>query len=447
MGKDLKYEMFLKEPGRIKKTQREILRPGSIDLIHLREHVLNWSNFKGVPSVFPPAEHEHDWDAVADKPVTTEKWKRTVGPGGDYATWAAMVDEMPYLFAHDAAVTIKKGTTLKEDCKLYARRSVGLGAKIVIKAEDYFPKTGSLPTASSATTTTLVDSSQSWLPDRFAGMWVLIVDGTGTDNGFVKITGNDATSLTVASWPGTQPDATSRYQIVGSLFDGEGSLYYLLDTSYNDVAIEVYGVGFYNSDYYGLYSMLNKSVVTKYCGAYGNGGPGMYHQYGDNASHWYCGFVNNNTYGTSGEAGLLMHATGYTLAVGCGFSDNGVYGVYVSVGSYFWSTNNFGDGNGDWGTYADGGSDAGFYGTECSGSEGDHRIAARYNIVTSEDYRAIGDTSIAYSGDFVSTVTINGRTVTFTNDGDKYTKYEDDAYTWTPAYTDGKITAVTVGVK
>lgn len=66
-------------------------------------------------------------------------------------------------------------------------------------------------TATSGSTTTLVDSSKSWDVDEFAGLWVMIIDGTG-EGQMVKIVSNTATTLTFAAIT-TAPDATTVYQI------------------------------------------------------------------------------------------------------------------------------------------------------------------------------------------------------------------------------------------
>ena len=77
--------------------------------------------------------------------------------------------------------------------------------------------------------------------DYFNGCWVFIVDGTGTDNGFVAITDYvDATGdVVVASWPGTQPDNTSRYLIFGALIDGASSRANALVINNNTVEIRI----------------------------------------------------------------------------------------------------------------------------------------------------------------------------------------------------------------
>lgn len=53
-------------------------------------------------------------------------------------------------------------------------------------------------------------------------------------------------------------------------------------------------------------------------------------------------------------------------------------------------------------------------------------------------------TAIVYSGNFVDTLTVGSRVITFINDGVKYTSWSDTVNTWTPTYTGGKITGVTV---
>jgi hypothetical protein len=67
-------------------------------------------------------------------------------------------------------------------------------------------------TATSASSTTLTDSSKEWIADQYIGGTVRIVSGTGAGQ-TVAITDNGTDSLTVASWPGGQPDSTSRYVI------------------------------------------------------------------------------------------------------------------------------------------------------------------------------------------------------------------------------------------
>jgi hypothetical protein len=67
----------------------------------------------------------------------------------------------------------------------------------------------------SATATTLVDSTKNWDNNQYQGCRVRIVCGTGLGNE-AAITSNDATSLTVASWGVATPDTTSKYEIMDS---------------------------------------------------------------------------------------------------------------------------------------------------------------------------------------------------------------------------------------
>ncbi|NCC99953.1 MAG: hypothetical protein EOL95_09690, partial [Bacteroidia bacterium] len=60
----------------------------------------------------------------------------------------------------------------------------------------------------SATATTLVDSSKSWTSDQWIGYAVYIYSGTGKGQ-IREITDNDDTSLTVGTWT-TNPDSTSK---------------------------------------------------------------------------------------------------------------------------------------------------------------------------------------------------------------------------------------------
>jgi hypothetical protein len=69
--------------------------------------------------------------------------------------------------------------------------------------------------ATSGTATTLVDSTKNWRNNQYLNCRVRVVAGTGEGNDAV-ITGNSATTLTVASWGVATPDATSKYEIMDS---------------------------------------------------------------------------------------------------------------------------------------------------------------------------------------------------------------------------------------
>jgi len=68
-------------------------------------------------------------------------------------------------------------------------------------------------TATGGSTTTLVDSAQSWETDQYAGYWLFCRDGTG-EGQKVRITSNTATTLTFSAVT-TGFDATSVYEIRG----------------------------------------------------------------------------------------------------------------------------------------------------------------------------------------------------------------------------------------
>jgi len=79
-------------------------------------------------------------------------------------------------------------------------------------------------TATSATTTTLVDSTQSWTIDTYTGLWVTAWKGTGAGQSRL-ISSNTGDTLTVTpAWVDT-PDGSSQYTI--------GGIYYQYIHSYN----------------------------------------------------------------------------------------------------------------------------------------------------------------------------------------------------------------------
>jgi len=82
-------------------------------------------------------------------------------------------------------------------------------------------------TATSATSSTLVNSAKNWALNQWANSQVRIVSGTGA--GQIRIvTSNTATTLTVPTWTVT-PDATSQYVIEGN----DDYLYYMGSASVN----------------------------------------------------------------------------------------------------------------------------------------------------------------------------------------------------------------------
>lgn len=307
--------------------------------------------------------------------VTTAAWSKSIGSGGDYATWAAMIADMSDLIAHIVTITIKAGTTLTETCDLRNKHGLTSTATIVVQAEKYFPTSGELPTADSATATTLRDAALATAAlgnDYFNGCWVLVVDGTGTDNGFVLITDYiDATGdVVVASWPGTQPDNTSRYLIVGALIDG-GAVRRCLDVRYNTCGISLYGIGVYDSDDYGIYAEHSFYILGYYNGVYQCSSAGLYF-HTTNFNFRYNGIVKCNTANQDYNGGITVEIGSSGRLYYSGISDNNQRGIYVLHGSFAYPYNNFGDANGLWGIYSQYSGQVRILGTECSGSSGNH---------------------------------------------------------------------------
>lgn len=66
--------------------------------------------------------------------------------------------------------------------------------------------------ATSGTTTSLVDSTKSWIPNQWANYFFKVEAGTGYGSGRILITSNTATTLTFATQTFT-PDTTTKYEI------------------------------------------------------------------------------------------------------------------------------------------------------------------------------------------------------------------------------------------
>lgn len=319
---------------------------------------------------------------------TTANFTKSVGSGGDYATWTSLLAAIPDLISHTVSITIKAGETIPALMNVNGLlRSSTLGL-FKISAEKYFPTTGDIPTADSATATTLRDAALSAAAlgdDYFNGCWVFISDGTGTDNGFVSITDYvDATGdITVASWPGTQPDNTSRYIIVGALVDGSGTAISCAYLHSNSCPVVVSGIGFKDSYTYNVHIENSSLTSFYYCGSYSSERSGFYVKGACYADIRYCGSVDNNTDNIAYDGGLRFTSGSSGFVYKCGISDNDKRGILVENGAHVIAQDCFGDNNGDWGTYAQRSGQAYCPGTECSGSSGDHSNGA-------------GDGSLAY---------------------------------------------------
>ena len=306
---------------------------------------------------------------------TTAAWSKSIGSGGDYATWAAMIADMPDLIAHEVTVTIKAGTTLTETCDLKNKHGLTSDAAITIQAEKYFPTSGAIPTADSATATTLRDAALATAAlgnDYFNGCWILVVDGTGTDNGFVPITDYvDATGdIVVASWPGTQPDATSRYLIVGALVDAESSRQTIFMRS-NLCFLSLIGIGLVNDSAYGRCEYCSVIYFT-YCGFYNALRSALRIIALNQCYLYYCGIVKNNTSNSTSCGGIILKAVLRQVILSCGISDNKQRGVYPIQGSFVELDSSFGNNNGTWGCYTVDSGQVKTTAPECSGSSGNH---------------------------------------------------------------------------
>lgn len=123
------------------------------------------------------------------------------------STWvAAGID--PYYYVADADIA-RKWFSFFLDESMYvvdAKDDLSTASKLYIN--------GDRGKATSATATTIVQSTKAWATDRWIGAYVKIVRGTGIGQ-VREITDNDATSLTVATWT-LAPDSTSEYIIYGT---------------------------------------------------------------------------------------------------------------------------------------------------------------------------------------------------------------------------------------
>lgn len=119
-------------------------------------------------------------------------------------------------------VRIKSGTGIDEVRNILSNTATTLTIEGTFTAtldttSEYVIEGGSIfatGTATSATNTTLVNSAKNWAADQWINYRVRITGGTGIGQ-VRKITDNDATSLTVATWT-VNPDSTSTYAIEGN---------------------------------------------------------------------------------------------------------------------------------------------------------------------------------------------------------------------------------------
>ena len=354
----------------------------------------SWDLVSGKPTSFAPSGHHAAHEPGGSDALitygtkTTAALNKTIGATGDYATFAAARAALPDLFAHPVILTLQTGTVLDEVCTLANKHGISTSAYLRIAAERYYPTTGTIPTADSATATTLRDAALATAAlgnDYFNNCWVFIVAGTGTDNGFVPITDYvDATGdIVVDSWPGTQPDATSRYMIAGALIDGGGIRNYGIYTHHCTTAMYLYGIGIKDSLLYNVWVDYNTTFAQLYCGIYNSGRAGMYLRGITTLNISYNGIVKCNTNSFTNHAGIYALAVQFGYGVYNALSENNLNGYHVSNGGYSSMYGCFGINNGLWGVYASDGSIAHVYGVECSGASGKHS-------------NGVGDGSLAY---------------------------------------------------
>lgn len=99
--------------------------------------------------------------------------------------------------------------------------------------------------ATSASATTLVDSSKEWRINQWLNHKVRIVAGTGLGNESA-ITANNTTTLTVASWGVATPDSTSKYEIMDTYGNAtSGSTNIVNDTAKNWITNQFVGKKLY----------------------------------------------------------------------------------------------------------------------------------------------------------------------------------------------------------
>lgn len=166
------------------------------------------SNTTGTNSVITVATQASAFSASTVYRLLTPRWY-VVGAG----TLAAASFRV-YDYATNTWTTLSQTglpATIGTDGKLVATPSIVDGAF----------KSFATGTATSATTTTIVQTGKTWTPSQWINFQVRVTGGTGAGQ-IRTITANDATSLTVATWT-TTPDATSTYAIDGN----DNFLYYI----------------------------------------------------------------------------------------------------------------------------------------------------------------------------------------------------------------------------
>ena len=303
-------------------------------------------------------------------PITTESvWKKTIGTNKDYSTFQQAIVEIPDIIIKNIIFTLASGTTLTESFNIFAKHS-NENISFVLNSEKYYPTVGDIPQADAGGDTFLQDSSAFTVDGYFNGCWVLIVGGTGTDNGFVEIidTNSSTGKIIVNGWQ-TVPDSTSRYIIVGSLIDAE-DLCYGLNIVGTTISIYIYGIGIKNAKY-NLICKDNKYVDIKYCGVFNGLYSGITFDGNDESYCYYSGIIFNNKNNLEDQAGVVFKNDTIGQIEKCGLENNGKQGILITNKSNTDVINNFGINNGNYGTVlvlsSTVGSVTQIIGTECSG--------------------------------------------------------------------------------
>jgi hypothetical protein len=133
---------------------------------------------------------------------------------GDPQAWRVVRDVTSY-FTSNYGSAVQQ--TVQVGMQFGGLATINHSVKLIITYE--FDDTELLDsgTATSGSNNTLVNSGESWNADEWIDQYVKITGGTGSGQ-VRRITDNDGTTLTVDSNWGTNPDATSTYQILQAKF-------------------------------------------------------------------------------------------------------------------------------------------------------------------------------------------------------------------------------------
>lgn len=168
-----------------------------------RFELLNYDTIRlAEPGVRPTLKTYYDEFIVSTKPIS---WPvvGTLPPGNmDNTDWTTRSTAAGVFYANNF--------------EQYADRAAVLAANYDTNAYVY-SSAGITGTASSATSTTLTDSTKSWTVDSLVGKWVKITGGTGIGQ-TAYILNNSSTQITIGrrTWNIT-PNSTSTYQIYNSI--------------------------------------------------------------------------------------------------------------------------------------------------------------------------------------------------------------------------------------